>query len=183
MLPTLTFAAGCWWVLGALVGSLVLAPAGLAQAQVAPRRTAPAAKQPAPLPPAQVEEALRMLLRADSTGRHRAQGPESSGLVLDQTITKLGRDFFDLFYTGFEAPPGIVDYTIILTERPIRAGQALVALTVNDVELLELPLSPQADQIAEAATQAVAVAQGLLLENQRVSRQLESGRRAPLETF
>lgn len=183
MLPTrLLF--GCtaprWRVRGTVLSGLLLATTA-AGAQQAPRQ--PAAKTPAALPAAQVEEALRLLLRADSTNQLRSRGPESAGLVIDQTITKLGRDFFDMFYVAFEPPAGSADYTITLTERPGRIGSALVALTVNDVDLLEMPLSPQYEQMAGAAAEAVAVAQSQLLENQRVSRQLESGRRAPLETF
>jgi len=166
---------------GNLLAAGLLLAGGAASAQVAP--APPAAKAPAALPAAQVEEALRLLLRADSTHQLRALGPESVGLVLDQTITKLGRDFFDLFYVAFEPPAGSVDYTIVLVERPGRVGSALVALTVNDVELFELPLSPQYDQMVAAATDAAAAAHDQLLENQRVSRQLEAGRRAPLETF
>ena len=54
-----------------------------------------------------MEEALRLLLKADSVAsvRQRAQlGPESSGLVVDQTITKIGHDFYDQFYSRWEAP-------------------------------------------------------------------------------
>ena len=174
------FAGGCSW----LVVALLLA-SGAAQAQRAPGRSPPrAAPAPAPLPPAQVEEALRLLLqRTDSASKSRARGPEAAGLVLDQTLTKVGRDFFDLFYTAFEPPPGVLDYTITIAERPGRLGPALVALTVNDIELLEMPLSPQYDPLVESVGEAVAAARGLLLETQRVSRQLEAGRRAPLETY
>ncbi|MVN75971.1 hypothetical protein GO988_06510 [Hymenobacter sp. HMF4947] len=175
-------ASGCW------LATLLVATSSVASAQVAPGQgakqpTTTIAKKPAPLPTAQVEEALRMLLRADSVNQRRARGPESAGLVFDQTLTKLGRDFFELFYNAFEAPAGVLDYTVNIIERPGRIGSAVVALTVNDVELFETPLPPRYDQMGELATQAVAAAQGLLLENQRVSRQLESGRRAPLETY
>jgi curli production assembly/transport component CsgE len=171
----------CW------LAALLLLASHAASAQTVPGRgavrPAPAAKKPAQLPAAQVEEALRMLLRADSVNQRRARGPESAGLVLDQTITKLGRDFFELFYNAFEAPAGVLDYTVIILERPGRVGSALIALTVNDVELFETPLPPQYDQMGELAAQAVSAAQGLLLENQRVSRQLESGQRAAIETY
>ncbi len=144
----------------------------------------PARPAPAALPPAQLEEALRLLLRADSSAQHHpAAGPEAVGLVLDQTLTKPGHDFFDLFTNQFEAPFGSEDYLITLTERPGRAGQGLLVLTVNELELLEFPLLTQPDQLAEAVAEAVATTQAQLLDNQRVSRQLEAGQRAPPETF
>ncbi|WP_198990495.1 CsgE family curli-type amyloid fiber assembly protein [Hymenobacter sp. BT559] len=170
------------WGRGRALAGVLLLSSGAVCAQVAPAQP-PAAKASGTLPAAQVEEALRLLLRADSTNQLRARGPESAGLVLDQTITKLGRDFFDMFYVTFEPPAGSTDYTIAITERPGRIGSALVALTVNDVDLFEIPLSPQYEQMMAVAAEAVAAAQSQLLENQRVSRQLEAGRRAPLETF
>jgi len=142
--------------------------------------------QPAPLAPAKLEEALRLLLRADSLATLRAVkngGTESQGLVLDQALTKLGHDFYDQFYGTFEAPLGAADYTIVIAEKPARGNSALVVLTVNESELLELPLPTRADQMEEVVAAAVEVAQGYLLDAQNLSRQLESGRRAPPETF
>lgn len=140
--------------------------------------------QPAPLPPAQLEEALRLLLRADSLANKRvAEGAESQGLVLDQTITKLGHDFYDRFYNTFEAPVDLLGYTILVAERPARGNSSLVVLTVNDMELLEMPLPTQADQMEEIVAGAVEAAQGFLRESQSVSRQLESGQKNPPERF
>lgn len=135
-----------------------------------------------PLPPAQLEEALRLLLRADSVSRRRA-GTEASGLVLDQALTKPGHDFYDLFYGAFEAPPGSPDFTVLVGERPGRGNSSLVVLTVNEQELVEVPLPTRLDQLEELVAQTVEIAQGYLVEAQNVSRQLESGRRAPLEVY
>lgn len=177
---TVALASGSW-----LVGLLLAA--GPARAQTipgrAPERTAPARKLPAALPPAQVEEALRLLLRADSAGQRPARGPESAGLVLDQTLTKLGRDFFELFYNGFEPPAGALDYTIVIGERPVRPGAALVAVSLDGTDLLELPLSPRYDQMVEIAAEAIDLVKGQLAENLRVSRQLEAGQHARPDVY
>ena len=137
-----------------------------------------------PLPTARLEEALRLLLRADSTARRPARtGTEAEGLVLDQALTKLGHDFYDQFYSRFEAPAGSVDFNIVVSERPARGNTNLVVLTVNEAELLEMPLPPRFDQMEETVAYAVDVAQNFLAEALNVSKQLESGRKAPLETF
>lgn len=182
-MPTfaVALASGCW-----LTGLLLLA-AGAACAQTtparAPERAAPARKEPAALPPAQVEEALRLLLRADSASQRPARGPESAGLVLDQTLTKLGRDFFELFYGGFEPPLGVSEYTIVVTERPVRAGSALVAIALNDVDLVEMPLPPRYDQMTEVVAEAIDIVKSQLAEDQRVSRQLDAGHRVRPEVY
>ncbi|AII53304.1 CsgE family curli-type amyloid fiber assembly protein [Hymenobacter sp. APR13] len=141
--------------------------------------------QAAPLPAKKLEEALRLLLQADSsqTQRRQTAGIESQGLVVDQTITKIGRDFYSVFYTAFEAPPGVIEYNITITELPARGNSALVSLAVNDETLLEIPLQPKYDLIEEAAIQAVGLASDYLVEAQRVSNQLERGELKGRETY
>ena len=168
--------------------ALLLALASPAHAQQppapAPKPAATGPDSPKPLAPKQLEEALRLLLRADSAGRaSRRTGSESQGLVMDQTISKLGRDFYDLFYGSFEAPGGLENFTIVLVERQARANNAVVALIVNDTELFEMPLTPRADQMEESAMTAVGAAVDFLLQAQSISRQLESGRKMQPEVF
>ncbi|WP_460576329.1 CsgE family curli-type amyloid fiber assembly protein [Hymenobacter coalescens] len=98
---------------------------------------------------------------------------EIEGLIVDQTITKVGHDFYDVFYTHWEAPPGTSDFTVVLRERPARGTATLVALEVNDTELLEMPLQPKFDVVEAAAQEAVAVAQDFLIRSQTVKNQLD----------
>ena len=157
-------------------------PQPVPKANLAPRIIVTPSKKP--LPPAQLEEALRLLLRADSTSRQPLHtGAEAEGLVLDQALTKLGHDFYDLFYSAFEAPPGSADFSVLVGERPGRGNSSLIVLTVNDQELLEVPLPTRFDQMQDLVTETVEMAQGYLVETQRVSGQLEEGRRAPLEVY
>lgn len=170
----------------------VLLTSASAQGQARGRQAVPSAPvaaptgQPAPLAPAKLEEALRLLLKADSVASLRSLrlgGSESKGLVLDQAVTKLGHDFYDRFYSTFEAPMGVVDYNIVVAERPARGNSALVVLTVNEAELLELPLPTRADQMEEIVAAAVETAQGFLQDALNTSHQLESGHRLPPEQF
>jgi len=169
--------------------SLLLTTAAPSWAQQTPTQptkptTTHGPDSPKPLPPKQLEEALRLLLRADSVGRaFRRTGTESQGLVMDQTISKLGRDFYDLFYGSFEAPSGLENFTVVLVERQARANNAVVALIVNDTELFELPLTPRADMMEESAMAAVGAAVDFLLQAQSISRQLELGRKMAPEVF
>ncbi|WP_426490971.1 CsgE family curli-type amyloid fiber assembly protein [Hymenobacter sp. 102] len=139
----------------------------------------------APLSAKKLEEALQLLLRADSARTQSGgnRGPESSGLVVDQTITKIGHDFYDVFYAQWEPPAGLQDFTIVISERPARGNSAIVAVAVNDAELLEMPLQPKYELIEEAAGQAIEAAYAMLQEQQNVSRQLERGELRGLETY
>ena len=104
--------------LGVLGLLLALAASGRAQQLPAtPAKSAAAAvpDSPKPLAPRQLEEALR-LLRADSVG-HATRRTGSEALVMDQTISKLGRDFYELFYGSFEAPADLEDFTVVALHR------------------------------------------------------------------
>ncbi|HEX8328738.1 MAG TPA: CsgE family curli-type amyloid fiber assembly protein [Hymenobacter sp.] len=174
-----------------LVAALVGLPCTLTWAQTVGRplrekSAAPLAPQAAPLAPQKMEEALRMLLRADSVQslRQRARlGPESSGLIVDQTITKIGHDFYDQFFSHWEPPSGYDDFTITVNERPARGNNAIVALTVNETDLLEFPLQSKYDLIEEGALQAIDIVKNFLQEEQNVSRQLERGNKQAIEAY
>ncbi|WP_165903807.1 CsgE family curli-type amyloid fiber assembly protein [Hymenobacter gummosus] len=129
-------------------------------------------KEPS-ITPKQLEEALRKLLRADSVQNRKFRPTEIEGLIVDQTITKVGHDFYDVFYTHWEAPAGATDFTVTLRERPARGTATLVTLEVNDTELLEMPLQPKFDVVEAAAQEAVAVAQDFLIRSQTVKNQLD----------
>lgn len=133
-----------------------------------------------------LEENLRLLLRIDSLQSARrkvAAGLEISGLVVDQSITKPGRDFYDLFYGQWEAPAGIQEYTITIGEKPARATTTLLTVRVNDDDLLEFPLQPSYDLIQEAVSEAIAYVQDYMVQQQSLSQQLEKGRRVAIDQF
>lgn len=45
---------------------------------------------------------------------------EIDGLLIDETLTKAGQDFFDLFYQLWEPPPGATNFMIRIVEKPFR---------------------------------------------------------------
>ena len=42
----------------------------------------------------------------------------AGGIVLDQTKTRAGRDFYDLFIQNLVLPENVMDYTIVIDETP-----------------------------------------------------------------
>lgn len=142
--------------------------------------------EPKQLSPKKMEEALRLLLRADSVAsvHQRARlSPESSGLVLDQTITKIGHDFYDQFYSKWEAPTEVLEYTVAVGEKPSRGNNAVIVVTVNGEDLLEFPLQGKSDIVEDAAQQAIGVAAAFLQQGYELGKQLEKGNKQPLETY
>ena len=84
---------------------------------------------------------------------------EIDGLVVDETRTKPGRDFYGYFYRAFQAPAGVSDYGLTLREEPVRGRISRVAVLVDGVPVFRPLLQPRQDlleRIAEQAAQVVA---------------------------
>lgn len=174
---------------GWLVLLLVLCTSESHAQRMPPKTPATTEKGSSPLPAKKLEEALQLLLKAtgDSTPvspqRRQFRPTEIEGLVLDQTISKVGHDFYDQFYSNWEVPQGIGDYTINIREKPGRATSILISVEVNDNELLEVPLQPKAEIIEDVANYALEMVTNFLLQAKNESQQLERGGRQPLEVF
>ncbi|GAB3635530.1 hypothetical protein GCM10027422_11200 [Hymenobacter arcticus] len=176
-------AAGKWGWLLALLLTLAAGP-GWGQRPAPHKVVVRADTARKPLSNKQMEEALRLLLRADSVQQTRVQPgmeADAEGFVLDQTITKPGRDFYEMFYGTFQssAAAGLGEYTIVLTEKPLRGNSSLISMSVNDTELLEMPLPTRTEQLEEAVASAIETACGFLAEQQAASTQMETANHGP----
>lgn len=164
-----------------LLGLFIFLTYGAQAQQPKPAKPAAPKIEAAPLPPQKLEESLRLLLQLSNQTQdtlqarqlRRLRAAEIEGLLIDQTVSKIGRDFYDVFYAQWEPPAGLGDFTVVIREKPGRGLNFLVSVEVNDEELLELPLQPRYEVIEEAATYSVQVALGYLLNANDISQQLE----------
>ncbi|WP_165699350.1 CsgE family curli-type amyloid fiber assembly protein [Hymenobacter jejuensis] len=135
-------------------------------------------KEAAPLPPKKLEEALRLLLSVASkdsaqNAQRRFRPTEIEGLVIDQTVSKIGHDFYDVFFGQWDPPSDLGDFTVVVREKPGRGNNTLVSVEVNESELLELPLPPRYEDIEAAALYSMSVAVDFLVNSRNISQQLE----------
>ncbi|MCK5825335.1 MAG: hypothetical protein KAG96_08020 [Ichthyobacteriaceae bacterium] len=66
---------------------------------------------------------------------------EIDGLIVDETKTKAGRDFYEYFYNNWTAPKGAHDYSIIIREMPFRMSSTKIIILLNDEHVVfESPL-------------------------------------------
>ncbi|WP_266204663.1 CsgE family curli-type amyloid fiber assembly protein [Pontibacter kalidii] len=107
---------------------------------------------------------------------------EVDGLIVDETITKIGRDFYDIFHRQWEAPPSAKNFTILIKERPTRGSGALIQVALNDELLFEQQLQPRYDMIEETATYVAAGLYEYLVRNQ-LQQQLEAEGQQLREVF
>ena len=78
------------------------------------------------------------LVHADAA---QAQDLEFSGLVIDQTITKFGHDFYDYFLAEWEPPTDA--FTLTINEKPSLIFGTMVSVEVNDTVVYEGLLTPR----------------------------------------
>lgn len=106
--------------------------------------------------------------------RESSLGYEIDGLVVDETLTKTGRDFYDVFYSNWEAPPKVNNFSVSIIERPLRGRGFQIVIEVNGNEINELNLQPQYDMVEGAALDAVARTYEYLNNYESLKQQLES---------
>lgn len=100
-------------------------------------------------------------------------GLEIDGLIVDETRTRMGSDFYDLFYTNWEAPPEARNFTIIIMEQPAPQMGTRMTLKVNDQEVAQFMLQPRYEIIEELALQSVQFLRQHLFEREMMRLRLE----------
>lgn len=83
------------------------------------------------------------------------QRMEIDGLVVDETQTKLARDFYAEFFSFWQAPNGAFNYTVVVQEQPLPNVGTRVLVRVNDEIAFQTQLQPRSEVVQEAARQAV----------------------------
>lgn len=87
-----------------------------------------------------------------------AQDIPLEGFILDQTKTRVGRDFYDAFVQRWEYIPGLEGYDIIINELTDPRWGTQIYIYVADTLVYVTPLKPRLEDIdlkAEEAVQAV----------------------------
>jgi|GEM_PF-589951 len=80
---------------------------------------------------------------------------EIDGMILDETRSKVGRDFYDVFYTNWQQPPDTYNYSIRISEQPSPSLGTIIYVEVNDNETFRMRLQPRYEFIQQAGKYAV----------------------------
>ncbi len=103
---------------------------------------------------------------------------EIDGLVIDQTRSRMGREFYEYFYQQWLPPFGIVDYTILIEEKPPRGRSASVEIKVNDQLISVHSLQARQIEINAAAQAAIARTAQYLIRKSQLQQDLDAGDQA-----
>ncbi|MFK8058096.1 MAG: curli-like amyloid fiber formation chaperone CsgH [Saprospiraceae bacterium] len=99
---------------------------------------------------------------------------EIDGLIINETRSKTGRDFYNFFYKKWQAPGGVKNFTITLKEYPTRGRVARVGIEVNGTLVFRPVLQPRQSVVEMSANQAIAIVKKHLLDQKRIKTQMES---------
>lgn len=94
------------------------------------------------------------------------------GFVLDETRSKMGRNFYELFYQNWEAPENAGNYTLTITEQPSIGRGTMVTIKIDYERVFNARLQPRYNYIEAVSEQAVARAQEIMKEKVSVKEQL-----------
>lgn len=97
---------------------------------------------------------------------------ELDGLLVDDTKTKSGKDFYDLFYNNWEAPSAAKNYNITISEKPFRITTTMIVVTINDNIVYQTILQPRQDIIQSQTEEAIVATQDYLINYEAIMRQL-----------
>lgn len=98
---------------------------------------------------------------------------EIDGLIIDDTTTKLGKDFYDIFYTNWVAPPNTNNFSVTISEKPLPRLGTQISISINDNQMFQSFLQPRYDIIETTAFQAIAMSQEFLINYEAIQKQLQ----------
>jgi curli production assembly/transport component CsgE len=97
---------------------------------------------------------------------------EIDGLLVDDTKTKTGKDFYDLFYSSWEAPKEAKNYTITVSEKPFRLTLTLIVVSINDNMVYQAILQPRQDIVEGLSADAILTTQSYLANYEEIMKEL-----------
>jgi|AntRauTorcE11898_2_1112593.scaffolds.fasta_scaffold22740_2 hypothetical protein len=93
-------------------------------------------------------------------------------LILDETRSKLGGDFYRLFYQNWKSPEDASNITITISEQPSFGRGTQVNIKIDYEKVFSARLQPRYEYIENVSKQAVARAQREIKQHTDVRQQL-----------
>lgn len=97
---------------------------------------------------------------------------EIDGLIIDETKTKSGKEFYDIFYRDWVAPEGAKNFSIFIVEKPFRLNQTFIEISINETQVYQSFLQPRYEYIENLAVESIASTQFYLAQYEELLKQL-----------
>ncbi len=98
---------------------------------------------------------------------------EIDNLVVDETQSKIGKDFSDFFYKYWVPPLDITNYTITISEKPLPSLGSQITIELNDMVVFQRVIQPKYDTIDQSAKDGIQTVLAYLYNYQQVKENLE----------
>jgi len=100
------------------------------------------------------------------------EGLGLGGLILDETRSKMGSNFYSVFYKHWEDPKNTQNFTITVSEQPMPSRGTMVQVEIDNQLVFRNRLEPRYYKTEQAAKQAVKVSQRRLKQMQATQNEL-----------
>jgi curli production assembly/transport component CsgE len=97
---------------------------------------------------------------------------EIDGLIIDETMTKIGQDFYRIFYSRWTAPEQVSGFTIYILEQPMPRMGSRISIKINDKIVYRGMLKPRYDVIEQTVEQIIPQIKDYLIKDRQNRRQL-----------
>lgn len=139
-------------------------------------------KKPEKTKEVKIEEALSIPSKKEVRGKKETKIIENAqdieeitGLIIEKTMTKIGYEFYENFFSLWEAPKGITGYNIYINEKASPMWGSLVYVNVNNTLVWNKMLRPRSEDIEKAVKNSIGVVRKYLNQYEEIRRQLEKG--------
>lgn len=103
---------------------------------------------------------------------------EITGLVFDETMTKIGKDFYDMFYNKWEFPKSGDNFFITVSEKPMPGMGTRINIVIDDNLVFEQFVRPNYEQMVILTDYAVNILNNYIINYEAMKRQLDEGDQA-----
>ena len=113
------------------------------------------------------------MISGSEADRNTAADLEISELIIDNTFSKAGNDFQQLFNTSWNWPDQKAEQFIItISEKPSFVNSTIVEISINELKVFESFLQPRYDILQEVAAQAIDITLQYILNYEDVVKEL-----------
>lgn len=131
------------------------------------------------VPPAlrEVIEQYEKQVKSDTTMDQGSDLSDSqyalNNLVMDETLSKMGRDFYRFFNDNWDPPQTDQSFTIYINEMPSPGMGNMIQIKINYEEIFKQRISPKQEYIKQLARMAVQRAGNYIANYEQIKQQLE----------
>ncbi|MBS3808232.1 MAG: hypothetical protein KGY60_12060 [Bacteroidales bacterium] len=96
-----------------------------------------------------------------------------NNLVMDETLSKMGHDFYRFFNDNWNPPETDESFTIYINEMPSPGMGNMIQVKINYDEIFRQRISPKQDYIKQLAQMAVRQSENYIANYEQIKQQLE----------